>query len=359
MLKLWIRTFGREFYKQHAGLLLIMFYLLFGWMKSGEILGYLRSILLEFCATPVAISGFCFFLLLYGVKSLTFINQKLSTNVYSFVKVSCGEKKRNQFKSWLGLYSILLFPPLFFALLVCVTGLYYQYYWSVFSITVYVILLLWGLSRYTFRQVNYTFKPAKHIFIPWPTVKKPFWTWSIHYVLKKQPLMLIICKVVSFMVFSGIIWIFADSINDIRVYLIALLGATISHSVLLATVLRFERSSLSFLNSLPLSNWNRLLNTLLFVIILFVPEFILFGTKAPLSIYTAGTVFLYSVASLITLKMSLYFLKDNMDKYLKFIFFFFLVSMLSILNNQFLILIVVLLICNSIYHRYLFYKNKL
>jgi len=57
--------------------------------------------------------------------------------------------------------------------------------------------------------------------------------------------------------------------------------------------------------------------------------------------------------------MSLYFLKDNMDKYLKFIFFFFLVSMLSILNNQFLILSIVLLIFNTIYHRYLFYKNKL
>ena len=359
MLKLWIRTFGKEFYKQHAGLLLVIFYLLFGWMKSGEVFVYIHSILLEFCSSSIAILSFCFFLLLYGLKSLAFINQKLSIPVYSFVKISCAAKKIDQFKSWLGLYCVLLFPPLFFALLICTTGLFYQYYSCVFSLCLYVILLLGGLTQVTFRQVNYAFKPVRDIIIPWPAVKKPFWTWPVHYLLEKQPLMLIICKIVSFLLFSGIIWMFADSRNDIRVYLIAMLGAAISHSILIAAVLRFERSSLTLLNSLPISNWKKLLNTFLFLVILFAPEFILFSTKAPLSLYTIGTVFLYSISSLITLKIALYFLKDNMDRYLKFIFFFFLVSMLFILINQFLLFSLVLIVYNSSYHSYLFYTNKL
>ena len=98
MLRLWIRTFGKEFYKQHAGLLLIIFYALFGWMKSGDITGYLHAILVALCSTPITIAVWCLFMFLYGIKALVFVLQKLSTPVYSFVQNSCAAKKKRSVK---------------------------------------------------------------------------------------------------------------------------------------------------------------------------------------------------------------------------------------------------------------------
>jgi len=359
MLKLWLKTFGKEFYKQHAGLLLIIFYLLFGWMQSGGIFNYVLSILLTLCSSFTALLGFCFFLSLYGLKCLVFISQKLSALDYTFVNISCSAKKKTQLKNWLGLYCILLFPALLFAVLILITSLYYHYYWSAIIISSCVILLLGGLTLYTFRKVNYGFKPFQSLSANWLTVKKPYWTWTIHYVLKKQILMFVICKVLSFIVFTGIIWMFADSGNDIRVYLIALLASVIAHSTLIAAVLRFERSSLAFLNSLPIGQCAKLLNNILFLVLLFAPEFILYSIKASLSVIGAASAFLFSIVTLLTLRMSLYILGDNMDSYLKFIFCFFLAGMFAILTNQYLILSLILLICNMAYHSYLFYRSKL
>lgn len=359
MLKIWIATFAKEFYKQHAGLLLIIFYVLFGWVKSGEIFPYIHSILLTLCSSPVATSGLCIILFLYALKGLVFISQKLAAPTYTFINISCSAEKKDQMKNWLGLYCIILFPPLFITLLVLLTGLYYGYYWCVVVLCIYVAILLRGLVQYTFRKVNYAFKPSLQFSISSIDIRKPYWTWSIHYVLNKQALMFIICKVLSFILFTGIIWMFADSGQDIRIYLIALLAAIIAHSTMIAACWRFEKSSLGFLKSLPVSCWSRLSNTILSLLILFIPELIIFMSKAPLSLYSTAIAVMFSISGLLTLKMALYLLGDHMESYLKFIFIFFLITIFAILTQQFIALSLLLISCNSCYYRYLFYKSKL
>jgi hypothetical protein len=359
MLRLWIRTFGKEFYKQHAGLLLIIFYALFGWMKSGDITGYLHAVLVAICSTPIAIAVWCLFIFLYGIKALVFVLHKLSTPVYSFVQNSCAAKKKDQLTSWMGLYLTLLFPPLFITLSIVVTAIVYHYYMNALIMSIVIILIVWSLIKATFRKINYGFRPSANFLRLKISLKKPRWTWSFHYVLKKQALMLIICKILSFVFFTGITWMFADSGDDIRIYLIAVLAAIIAHSTLIAAVWNFEKSLLSFQNSLPVNLWKRLFHTLLFLFILFSPELILYISKAPYSILSLTGILLFSMSALLTLKTALDIVGDNMEQYLKFIFIFFLTVIFAILSRQFLPLSLLLIVLSISYHRYRFYKSML
>jgi len=359
MLKIWIRTFGKEFYRQHAGLLLVMFYVLFGWMQSGDILAHLNIVLLAICSSPVATGIFCLCFFLYGLKTLNFVHQKVSVATYSFVMLSCAAKPKDQMRNWLGLYCILLLPFLLFTLSLLITSIYYHYFWCLLTLTISSTVLFSGLVLYTFKKLNCGFKQSITLSVPRLAVKKPYWTWSIFYILEQQTLMLIICKILSFVVFTGTLWLFSDSGNDIRVYLIAMLAAIVAHSILLAAVWRFVKSSLIFLNSLPISGWSRLLSLILFLLILFCPELIVYSIRTSFSPYSMVTGILFALSSLLSLYLAIYLLGDHGDRYLKFVCLFFLTAIFTILSRQYLALSLLLITLNLGYHYHLFYKNKL
>jgi hypothetical protein len=289
-----------------------------------------------------------------------FIKQKMALPSYQFIAASNAAKRGVQLRGWLGLYLVLCSPVLIYTALVICIGIVYGYYWTALAACLYNIALFCGLAAWSYHYANYGFiNHKKWIQLSLPKVNKPFWTWPFYYLLKEQTIMLMACKILSLLLFRGIIWMFADAGQDIRIYLIAILSAILAHSILIATVLKFERSQLSFVSSFPLGSWSRLLQTTIFFLLLFLPELLIYTHMVHYSPSAVISGIVFCIACLFALRMSLYYSGDDMDFYLRFIFCFFILTMLAILFYQFIVYSLFLFMAAAGYHHYLFYKNRL
>jgi len=360
MLKLYIKTLGKEFYLQHTGLLLFIFYIVFGAVEPGQMVTYQQTLIISICSSPISLSIFLLILSIYTLKCYWFINQKLALPIYQFIIISCSVNKKEQIKNWAVLYAVIGQPVLVYVAIFACVGIIYSFYWSILIVITYYLMLLIGAAFFTYRSVNlrYIYR-KKFVAIDLRKTNKPFWSWPLYYLLKSQTIMLIVCKILSFILFKGIIWMFADANQDRRVGLIAILAVIITHSVIISTVLKYERTQLSFLNSLPVSNGKRMLTRLFFLSCLFTPELLFYISYSSNSIYSILTGLMFCISGAFTLMMSIYFFDNDTELNPTFVFLFFIVSMLVILYQQILIFSLLLLIITTIYHHQLFYKSKL
>lgn len=359
MLKLWLKTFGREFFAQHAGLFLFVFYIIFGAVPPDHLKNYLIALCMTINSSPIALGILILINLLFNIKCLFFVQKQLNDPTYHFVKTSSAATKNIQLKNWLILYLFIHSPLIVINLMLMVSGLYGHFYVSAAMLTGYMIVAFGSLAYLTFRSVNYTFKPAiRLINSPKISLKKPYWTWPLYALLKEQTLSLIICKVLSFMLFKAIIWMFAANGNDVRIYLLSLMAATISHSILISTALKFERTYMNFANSLPVNNLHRLFFTWIALLILMAPELFFYSNLTGFSILNTLKGIVLSSGILLYLKMSLYFIKEDMERYLRHIFTLLILSIMAIIANLYLPFSMLLIASGVIYHRYLYQKNN-
>src|SRR5690606_38530098 len=93
-------------------------------------------------------------------------------------------------------------------------------------------------------------------------IKRPFFSWPIFYLFNEQLLMLLMCKIISAFLFKGVLLMFADVGNDMKVLLTALLAVIICHSALVLSLLKFETEQMYFVRSLPIKITKRLWNWL-------------------------------------------------------------------------------------------------
>lgn len=195
MFKIWNSTFGKEFYLQHAGLFLFLFYMIFGAVEPGQMLSYNLTLLLAISSSPIILAVFLLIVFLYALKSFLFIRQKLSLPAYQFVTVSTAANKKTQFQNWLGLYVIICAPVLIYAAFLIGTSVVNALYWSAAALCIYIIALLTGLTLLTYKMINYSFISRKRLVkINLPGLSKPYWTWPFYFLFKMQTLQLIACK---------------------------------------------------------------------------------------------------------------------------------------------------------------------
>jgi len=360
MLKLWIKTFGREFFAQHAGLFFFLFYLIFGAVPTSQLKGYILALSININSSPTAISIFMLIILLFSLKCLFFVQKLINTPVYNFVKISTAASKKIQLQNWLVLYLFLHSPLIIFGLFIIGTGLYGHFYLSAAALTGFMILIFSSLSIITYRHVTYTFKPVRQLItLPELSVRKPYWTWPLYYILKEQPLTLIICKILSFFLFKAIIWMFTDNGSDVRIYLLSLMAATISHCILISIVLRFEKSKGNFINSLPINYSQRLISLFGFLLALLIPELFFYSILSGFTLLNIFSGIFLCAGILITLRMSLYLVNDDPEQYLKYIFILLISSIMAIISGLDFPFSIMLLASGITYHRYLYKKNRL
>ena len=152
---------------------------------------------------------------------------------------------------------------------------------------------------------------------------------------------------------------FADAAQDLRGYMIALLAVVITHSILISTVLKFEKSQLAFQMSFPVSIWSRFLQPAFFYLLLLLPELLLYIDLSGYSIFSASAGILFCISALLIMRMSLIFFENEMEPNFGFIFCYAILTMLAILYNQFFAFSMVQLVISIAYFRYLFYKSRL
>lgn len=358
MLKILIRTIGTTFYQQHIGLFLVVFYLFFGMIQGHDLILFHKALLLSICSSPLNLFILFAVWILYAIKCLLFVKQKLAQQDHIFVKETAIVSPKNQIILWIRVYSFLLAPILCYAGLVLVTSITHQYFFS-FSATLLMLVLMFTLlSFYTYRTVNFSFNVSK----PWlnlPVIKinKGFWSWPIWCLLNEQRVMLLICKIVSFLFFKAILLVFADISNDIRIYLTALLAVVLSHAILVLNVIKFDAFYNAFAKNLTITVMKRLIYWVFVFSILLIPEMILLLFSTHITVIQFGNCLLFAISSMLVLQTLVYLLKANTDRYLQYLLFFFFISMFAILGGYYLPFSIAMIVCSSVF--FVWNYNKL
>lgn len=259
--------------------------------------------------------------------------------------------KKAQIILWLKIYAFLSMPILCYGFLVLITSILHQYIFSFFITAVVLAAIMILLSNYTYRFNNLNFNSYKAwLSLPAIKVKKAFWSWPIWYLLNEQRVMLLICKIVSFLFFKAILLVFADIQNDIKIYLTALLTVVLSHAMLVLNITKFDAFYNAFAINLPITPIKRLSYWLFIFGLLLIPEFILLVVLTNITLLQFVTCMLFCLGSMLMLQMLVYFLKANADRYLQYILFFFFVNMFAILSGYYLpFSVVTLIICSIIF----------
>jgi hypothetical protein len=351
MLKLLIKTLAKEFYQQHAGFFLMGFYILFGVVEPSKLITYHEALLLAAVSSPVGLAIVFVSWVLYCLKVYHFIKQKLALAEYNFINELGSLDKNPQLKLWLALYCVILLPIITYVLALIGISIYNSLFLSLILILAVFAVLAMGLSFLSYRSVTLSFlKEERHQIISHIKVKKPFFTWPLFYLLNEQPLMLLMCKALSLFFFKCMLWMFADVGHDTRVLLVALLASILCHAMLIFTLLKFEIASLNFSKSLPISIYKRLLGWLLIFSIILLPEWTFFIISSEQDVYAIINGFVFGLAGLLFLLTVLYFVKLDMEIYLRWLLFFFFISMWSILAHYYLLFSLVLLGSSALYY---------
>ncbi len=338
MLKLLTKTLGLAFYEQHAGLFLVICYLLFGAVEGSQLISYHYALLIAICSSPIVWVALFLLWIAYAVKCFLFVKQKLTLSTFTFAGELTKIKKRKQYEIWLKVYAFLLMPILSYSILILYISAQHQYFFSFFATLIGIALLFAALSFLTFKTTNYNFNPVKNwININRFKIRKPFWSWPLFYLFHEQPLMLFACKLVSLLAFKSILWVFADVGADIRVFLTAMLAVVLSHAILIFNWTKFDASYLSFARSLKISILKRLKYWLITLVILLIPELGLFAWLVHFNVIQILIATCFCMATLFTLFTMVYLLKADMERYMKYLLFFFFITMLAILAGYYLV----------------------
>ncbi len=346
MLAILNKTIGLSFYRQHIGLFLVAFYLLFGAVEGSQLIGYHYAIIMAISSSPLVLALLFVVWVLYALKTLFFVKQQLLRESYAFVKEISRLPKNVQYRLWFKVYAFVLTPILGYASLVIFIAIKHQLYWSSVATIVGVIGLLIALTSYTFRLTNLIYKPQVNwINIPSVKFNRPFWLWPLFYLLQEQAIMLLVCKVVSMLFLKVILLLFADVGDDVRVYLTALLAVVLSHAILIFNLIKFDASYRLFARSLAISKLRTLTNWFLLLILLLIPEFGLLVWLTNFEILQFTYEVLFCSAAMLSLLVLVYLLKADMERYMKYLLFFFFISMLMILAGYYLLYSSILLAC--------------
>lgn len=360
MLKLLIKILAKEFYQQHAGFFLVGFYILFGIVEPSQLPGYQKALLFAGISSPAGMAMVFASWFLYSVKVYFFIRQKLALGQYSFIS-EIGKLRRNaQLKLWMTLYCIILLPVIIYVFALIGLSVYYQFFNSLICILFIFSTLVFSLSFLSYQTVTYGFlKKESPQFNLGINIRRPFFSWPLYYLINEQPLMLLICKVLSLVFFKSMLWMFSDVGNNARVLLVALLASVLCHSVLVFTLLKFEIVYLNFTKSLPVSINKRVYRWLLVFAIILIPEWMFLIISSGYNLHSIANGFLFGLAGLFFLLVILYIVKLNMDTYLKCLLFFFFIAMWSILAYYYLLFSLVLLSFCVLYYFRNFDKTDL
>lgn len=358
MLKLFLKTLSKEFFAAHAGLFLFGFYLLFGIVESSQLISYHKTLMLLIYSSPLILALVFVCWALYALKCLFFVKKQLKTEVYQFVFLLGASAREVQFRLWIKLYAVLFLPILLYLVPFIYVGLANDSYVSIFAVFLFVSGLLLALSGHMYRIINYSHVPAKvYLKTSLPQWSKPYWTWPFYYLLKEQTLMLFASKVLSFALFNATMWVFADVSGDIRVSMIGILAAVLSHSMLLHALMKNEVDRLSFTRSLPITLVSRLGQNLLVLLLLFVPEMLFYMLKTDGQLWHIVYGLCFGLSGLMGLQMILYWINLDQDQYLKWLLGFFFVSMFVVLAHYYLLYSLLILMGYTAYF-FFFYHQK-
>lgn len=320
------KIFVNGFYRTHAGIFLFAFLIMAGVVPPGQLLLYHRSLMLAFVSSPLMMGAVFIIWLLYTFKCWHYVAGKLFESDQQFLFYSSNSYKEvKQFKGWFYVQLAILLPIAAYGLIAVGVGIYYQFYLIPLLILFYLFLLT-ACSAYLYRYlVNRLVDGSKQTWLlrlsnNW---NKPYFSLYVYHVFDQMKFGYLIIKALSWLIITGVFYLFADVSHDVRVAGIAMLAVITAHSFLVFNDHSFENTYLGFSRNLPYSRGRLFFNSAGVYVLLLFPETIwLFSRFNPL---IATELLLLGISTVMLFRSLLYWIGQDMDKYLQWIMGLFIV----------------------------------
>ncbi|NOW94165.1 hypothetical protein [Mucilaginibacter sp. SG564] len=352
--KVLLKVFAGGFYQVHAGILFVVFFIMVGTVPGNMLITYHKSLMLAMTSSPVMLALVIGVWLIYIFKSWHYVGTQIFAPDKQFLFYSSTSLSRSeQRKSWYYTQAGILTPVIIYALLAVGVGLAHRFYILPSVILLFLTVMIWFSAVIYTRLINGMIDGSKQSFLlRWSSKwRKPYFSLYIYHVFDDKKVPYFITKGLSWLIISGVFYLFADVSTDTRVAGIAILAVITAHAVLIFEERRFEETKLSFTRNLPYSRFWLFLNFAGVYFFLLLPESVwLFSRFQPLM---AVELLLAGLSTALLFHSLLYWFGLNMDKYLQWILGLFIVLFWVIMFRLLWVLIPLNLII-----AYLFFYNN-
>ncbi|NHA03232.1 hypothetical protein G7092_05480 [Mucilaginibacter sp. HC2] len=357
--KVLLKIFAGGFYQVHAGILFFVFFIMVGTVPGNMLISYHESLMLAMTSSPVMLALVIGGWLIYIFKSWHYVGTQLFAPDKQFLFYSSTAlSPAEQHKSWCYTQAAILAPVIIYALLAVGVGMAHHFYILPVVIVLFLTAMIWCSALIYARLINGLIDGSKQsLLLRWSSKwRKPYFSLYVYHIFDDKKVPYFITKGLSWLIISGVFYLFADVSTDIRVAGIAILAVITAHVVLIFEERRFEETKLSFTRNLPIGRFKLFLNFSGVYFFLLLPESVwLFCRFRPLM---AVELLLAGLSIAMLFHSLLYWFGLNMDKYLQWILGLFIVLFWIIMFHLLWLLIPLNLITAYLFFYNNYYKHE-
>lgn len=321
----------KKFYERHAGLLFVVFYLMFGMVESSQIISYHYGLMLGAISSPVFLGIVLLMWLLYLSKSVLFVEECLVQPRNIFLRQLNLLDQRQQLL--LLAYTLLLcyLPVLIYSAFMIAIAFQQHTYLAALSMMAFHAVMLSAGGFKIVRSLNSSSPPFLQLpSIRWPFVKS-YPLFYIGLLFDRFKITLLLTKVSSILCLVGFLQIPLDNYEPRLAYL-GLVIANLSHAVILFEWRKLEDHYFFFTRALPVSLFYRFAMLAAAFGLLLLPELIVLLVQH-IHLADAITALLLAVGfSLYIYSTSFKGMLDN-DKLMQRILWLFLITFMLALSK--------------------------
>lgn len=355
ILHVMIKALVMPFYKNHAGLLFFVFFLMFGIVESKQIVFYHQSLIYGMLSSGIFLVVVFVIWLLYQLKSLHFLLKTSDADAYSFLNLLALLPSAQSFLYFLVISFITFLPVFVYTLAIYAMGIQQGFY-DVLALVFVFQLALWLMNAWV---LNHLIR-QRHVapLLNVPALALPFQQTQTGiyagYLFKEEKSALILSKAFSLV----LIYIVKETLepgDDFRIVGITWLFALLSHTYLVQKLKTFEDHSLSWIRNLPVSVTKTFFSSLVLYTMLMIPELLLLTGNIGQGLSLLQFILLPIFSSAFLMTVHAYLLKPNRDpdQFLTFLFWLFLGCFMLVLSKMIWVTVVALMLVSYL----LFHKR--
>jgi hypothetical protein len=253
ILHLMIKALVMPFYKNHAGILFFVFFLMFGIVESTQIVFYHQSLIYGMLSSGIFLLIVLMIWLLYQLKSLHFLLKTSGEDSYLFLHHLAVLPSTQSFFCFFVITFLTFLPVFVYSIAIYIIGFHNKFY-GIVAIVFIFQLVLWimnaGVLNYALRNQHIAAR------ITLPSLSLPYQRTQLGiyagYLFKEEKSAVILSKLFSL----TLIYLIKETLeagDDFRIIGITWLFALLSHTYLVNKLKVFEDQSLSWTRSLPIS----------------------------------------------------------------------------------------------------------
>jgi hypothetical protein len=265
------KTFVIDCYRRNAGFIFLILMMAFGIMKPNDHIALFPYIM----ESPLLISLLFIIWVVYHLKTVNFIRQRLLEPEYSFL-FSFNLLPAPQRWGWLYLvHWANLMPVWGYAIFMSFYGLKFGFLWPVIVIWSFLLSLpmlgVWACQH----RLNHP-NPDTHLnrftTIINHNFTKPYWSFFIFHLFRHEVILLFLTKAFTGIVIFGLCKIYPTDSYDERLLSLGAALIGVSHITILERLYRFEHLQIPILRNLPIPILRRFGQYLVILGLVLLPE---------------------------------------------------------------------------------------